>query len=83
MTRMRFFVDTHDRALGTFPEKMSELSASSNRSLTMTQSELAAHLGTSREVVARVLRRFVRAKYVQTSRGKIVIRQPDMLARII
>ena len=23
MTKMRFFVDTHDRATGTFPEKMS------------------------------------------------------------
>lgn len=24
MTPMRFFVDTHDRSLGTFPEKMSQ-----------------------------------------------------------
>ena len=58
------------------------LTASGEGSLTMTQSELAAHLGTSREVVARALRNLVKAKYVETSRGKIVIKQPDKLALI-
>lgn len=59
------------------------LSASADRSLTMTQSELASHLGTSREVVARALRNLVKANYVKTSRGRIFIKQPDQLVRIL
>lgn len=59
------------------------LSASTERSLLMTQSEIAAHLGTTREVVARALRHFVSSDYVETSRGKITIKQPTELARLI
>jgi len=59
------------------------LSASADHSLMMTQSEIADHLGTTREVVARALRRLVTANYVETSRGKIIIKQPDKVARII
>lgn len=59
------------------------LSASSDHSLSMTQSEIAAHLGTTREVVARALRHFVQSDYVETSRGKIVIKQPTKFSRLI
>ena len=59
------------------------LSASADGSLLMTQSELAAHLGTTREVVARALRQLVRSDYVETSRGQIVIKQPTKFARLI
>jgi CRP/FNR family transcriptional regulator len=59
------------------------LSASSDGSLSMTQSEIAAHLGTTREVVARALRHFVRSDSVETSRGKITIKQPTKFARLI
>ena len=59
------------------------LSASADGSLLMTQSEVAAHLGTTREVVARALRQFVRSDYVETSRGKIIIKQPTKFARLI
>jgi len=56
------------------------LSASSDRTLTMTQSEIAAHLGTTREVIARMLGRFVKAGSLETSRGKIkILRLSDML----
>ena len=59
------------------------LSVSADGSLLMTQSEIAAHLGTTREVVARALRHFVRSDYVETSRGKIIIKQPTKFARLI
>lgn len=59
------------------------LSAASDGSLLMTQSEIASHLGTTREVVARALRYFVRSDFVETSRGKIVIKQPTKFARLI
>lgn len=52
------------------------LSASSDGTLSMTQSEIAAHLGTTREVVARMLGRFVKANHLVTSRGKIRILKP-------
>ncbi|MDD5057575.1 MAG: Crp/Fnr family transcriptional regulator [Sideroxydans sp.] len=48
----------------------------------MTQSELAAHLGTTREVIAKLLRKMVAAKAVKTLRGSIVIEKPELLARL-
>ena len=59
------------------------LSASADGSLLMTQSEIAAHLGTTREVVARALRHLVRSDYVETSRGKVIVKQPTRFARLI
>lgn len=50
--------------------------------LSMTQSELAAHLGTTREVIAKLLRRMVADGTVTTLRGAIVVEQPEMLARL-
>jgi DNA-binding transcriptional regulator LsrR (DeoR family) len=47
----------------------------------MTQSELAAHLGTTREVIAKLLRKMVEEKSVKTLRGSIVIESLDVLAR--
>lgn len=49
--------------------------------LRMTQSELAAHLGTSREVIAKLLRKMVAAKSVKTLRGSIVVENQEILAR--
>ena len=59
------------------------LSASTDHSLFMTQSEIASHLGTTREVVARTLRRFVMADYIETSRGKITIKHPSRFAQLL
>jgi CRP/FNR family transcriptional regulator len=50
--------------------------------LHMTQSELAAHLGTTREVIAKLLRKMVASKAVKTLRGSIVIENPEMLAKL-
>lgn len=50
-------------------------SAAADHSVSMTQSEIANHLGTTREVVARALRSFVMANYVETGRGRIVIKR--------
>jgi len=58
------------------------LSASSDGTLTITQSEIGAHLGTTREVVARMLGRFVKAKQVETSRGKIRLLKPKELLKL-
>ena len=49
--------------------------------LHMTQSELAAHLGTTREVIAKLLRKMVADKSIKTLRGSIVIEKPDLLVR--
>jgi CRP/FNR family transcriptional regulator len=48
----------------------------------MTQSELAAHLGTTREVIAKLLRKMVADKSVKTLRGSIVVERPELLARL-
>jgi CRP/FNR family transcriptional regulator len=50
--------------------------------LRMTQSELAAHLGTTREVIAKLLRKMVADKSVRTLRGAIVVERPEVLARL-
>lgn len=59
------------------------LHASTNGELHMTQQEIASHLGTSREVIARLLRQFVAEKYIETRRGTIVICQPTLLANFV
>ncbi len=50
--------------------------------LRMTQSELASHLGTTREVIAKLLRKMVADKSVKTLRGSIVVERPEVLARL-
>ncbi len=51
--------------------------------LRMTQSELAAHLGTTREVVAKLLRRMVADRLIQTGRGTIRVARREVLARLL
>jgi CRP/FNR family transcriptional regulator, anaerobic regulatory protein len=46
----------------------------------LTQQALAGHLGTSREVVARVMQGFTTQKLVETGRGKVHIIDPAGLA---
>jgi CRP/FNR family transcriptional regulator len=50
--------------------------------LSMTQSELAAHLGTTREVIAKLLRKMVADKTIRTLRGAIVVEHAERLARL-
>lgn len=55
------------------------LRASADGTVRMTQQQIASHLGTTREVVARVLRRFVVEKLIDTRRKQLVILRPTSL----
>ncbi len=57
--------------------------ASSDGVLRITQQEMAAHLGTTREVVARILRAFVARDYIQTQRGMTHVRDSAGMAELI
>ncbi|MBS4099452.1 MAG: Crp/Fnr family transcriptional regulator [Sulfuricella sp.] len=57
--------------------------ASAEGTLRMTQQQIACHLGTTREVVARLIRELVAAGYVQTGRGVLRVRNGEGLARLI
>ncbi|MBS1143593.1 MAG: cAMP-binding protein [Proteobacteria bacterium] len=57
--------------------------ASSGGVLAMTQQQMAFHLGTTREVVARLMREFVALDYVETRRGVTLIRNVAGLRRVV
>jgi CRP/FNR family transcriptional regulator len=57
--------------------------ASSDGVLRMTQQQIAQHQGTTREVIARLLREFVAAGFVRTQRGSIGIRDLFGLRRVV
>ena len=57
--------------------------ASADRTLKMTQQEMASHLGTTREVIARIIRQFVANKYIETQRGSLIICHPAKLSNSI
>lgn len=56
------------------------LHASSDGTVQMTQQEIASHLGTTREVVARALGLLASEGHVRTSRRQIAIQDPQALA---
>jgi CRP/FNR family transcriptional regulator len=56
------------------------LRASADGVVRLTQQEIASHLGTSREVIARALGQLVAAKRIRTGRRRIVIEDPVRLA---
>ena len=72
-------VHTHslDRRLATFLV----VRASSSGEVRMTQQAIADHLGTTREVVARLLARFSRLRFVSRRRGAIRVHDPTRLSR--
>ena len=49
----------------------------------LTQQEMAAMIGTAREVVARSLRTLEQQGAIQVQRGQIVIVRPDLLERLV
>lgn len=51
--------------------------------LRMTQEQIARHLGTTREVVARLMRELVAAGHVQTARGRTLVKDAAGLAGLI
>lgn len=57
--------------------------ASSDGEVRMTQQQIANHLGTTREVIARLMREFVASNYVVTKRGMTIISNPQALADLI
>lgn len=57
--------------------------ASSEGVLRMTQQQMAFHLGTTREVVARLLGEFVALDFVETRRGVSLIRDVAGLRRVV
>ncbi len=57
--------------------------ASSDGILQMTQQQLANHLGTTREVIARLLQEFVANGVVRTQRGALVILDTSELRQLI
>jgi CRP/FNR family transcriptional regulator len=58
------------------------LHADAEGTLRMTQQKIAQHLGTTREVIARLLRELVSKRFVKTDRGAIAIRDLFELRRI-
>jgi CRP/FNR family transcriptional regulator len=59
------------------------LHASADGSLRMTQQQIAQHLGTTREVVARSMQELVAKGLVQTGRGALTIRDLFGLRRVV
>ncbi|MDO8991353.1 MAG: Crp/Fnr family transcriptional regulator [Sideroxyarcus sp.] len=73
--------EVHTLSLNARLAKFILLRGAGDGQLRMTQSELASHLGTTREVIAKLLRKMVAAKSVKTLRGSILIEDPDLLAK--
>jgi CRP/FNR family transcriptional regulator len=73
--------EVHTLSLNARLAKFILLRGAGEGRLQMTQSELASHLGTTREVIAKLLRKMVAAKSVKTLRGSILIEDPDLLAK--
>jgi CRP/FNR family transcriptional regulator, anaerobic regulatory protein len=61
--------------------KLLLMRASNDGVLAMTQRQMAAHLGTTREVVARLMRELVATGAVETRRGQTLIRKAAVLAK--
>ncbi len=57
--------------------------ANANGELHMTQQQIASHLGTTREVIAKLMCELVEQQYVKTARGLIVIEDSVGLSQIM
>lgn len=55
------------------------LRADADGVLRMTQHRIASHLGTTREVIARLLRQFAARRLIETRRNGVLIRRPAAL----
>lgn len=56
--------------------------ASAAGCLAMTQQEIAGHMGTTREVVARLMADFAAKAWVETTRGRVTVLDPAALTRL-
>ncbi len=73
--------EIHSYKLGQRLANFLLLHASTDGNVRMTQQEIASHLGTSREVVARVLSHLTAEGKIQTGRNHIYINDPISLAQ--
>ena len=86
-TRVRYLSDTvEDLALYTVRTRLARflLSRAGNgmpRTKRWTQEEIAAHIGTVRDVVGRTLRAFAREGMIRRERGRLVVTDQDSLKR--
>lgn len=53
-----------------------------NTEIRLTQQELAAWIGTTRETVSRILSQWKRHGWVQVRRGRVIVKQPEALATL-
>ncbi|MCI5076694.1 Crp/Fnr family transcriptional regulator [Oricola sp.] len=57
--------------------------ASSEGVVRKTQQEIASHIGTTREVVAKAVGEFVSRRWIESGRGRVKLLQPRMLAALV
>jgi CRP/FNR family transcriptional regulator len=48
-----------------------------------TQQEIASHIGTTREVVAKAVGEFSARRWIESGRGRVTLLQPKMLAALV
>jgi len=90
--RLRHFAEMiGDLALRPIPERLGRyleaaarrpLTAGTEVELTLTHTQLAARLGTVREMVARTLAQLERSGAIERKRGRVVIRDPARLGAL-
>lgn len=59
------------------------LNAASDGTLRMTQQEIASHLGTTREVIARLMQGFVAQGLVATRRGAVTVKDAARMSDVV
>lgn len=57
--------------------------ASSEGVVRRTQQEIASHIGTTREVIAKAMGDFTARRWVESGRGRVTLLQPKMLAALV
>ena len=70
-----------DRRLATF--LLNEYERTGNAEIRMTHEQIAQHVSSAREVVARMLKRFASDGLVEMRRGAIRLSDPDGLRRLL
>jgi len=80
---MRELEDVHAYKLEQRLANLLLMRASSQGEIPMTQEQIAHHLGTTREVIARLLRGMVAAHLLKTRRGCILIQDRSGLSKLL